>query len=52
MDLNFNKTEDHNKLLLSQLKHNLSKLGGGEKELKNCMPKENDLRTHWRIFLI
>ncbi|MDG2431949.1 carboxyl transferase domain-containing protein, partial [Flavobacterium sp.] len=35
MDLNFNKNEDHNKLLLSQLKHNLSKvkLGGGEKRI-------------------
>ncbi|NRS88307.1 acetyl-CoA carboxylase carboxyltransferase component [Flavobacterium sp. 7E] len=36
MDLNFNKNEDHNKLLLSQLKHNLSKvkLGGGEKRIE------------------
>jgi acetyl-CoA carboxylase carboxyltransferase component len=35
MDLSFNKNEDHNKLLLSQLKLNLSqvKLGGGEKRI-------------------
>ena len=36
MDLNFNKNEDHNKLLLSQLKQNFSKvkLGGGEKRIQ------------------
>lgn len=35
MDLNFNKNEDHNKLLLSDLKRKLSKvkLGGGEKRI-------------------
>jgi acetyl-CoA carboxylase carboxyltransferase component len=35
MDLNFNKNEDHNKLLLSALKQKLSivKLGGGEKRI-------------------
>jgi acetyl-CoA carboxylase carboxyltransferase component len=35
MDLNFNKNEDHNKLLLSDLKHRFSKvkLGGGEKRI-------------------
>lgn len=36
MDLNFNKNEDHNKLLLSDLKHKLNKvkLGGGEKRIE------------------
>ncbi|MCK8480751.1 acyl-CoA carboxylase subunit beta [Psychroserpens algicola] len=35
MDLNFNKNEDHNKLLLSDLKKRLTqvKLGGGEKRI-------------------
>ncbi len=35
MDLNFNKNEDHNKLLLSELKHKFAKvkLGGGEKRI-------------------
>lgn len=35
MDLNFNKNEDHNKLLLSELKRKLAlvKLGGGQKRL-------------------
>ena len=35
MDLNFNKNEDHNKLLLSALRQKLSivKLGGGEKRI-------------------
>ncbi len=36
MDLNFNKNEDHNKLLLSELKKRLAKvkLGGGEKRIE------------------
>lgn len=36
MNLNFNKNEDHNKLLLSSLKQKLAKikLGGGEKRIK------------------
>ncbi len=36
MDLNFNKNEDHNKLLLSDLKHQFAKvkLGGGEKRIE------------------
>ena len=36
MDLNFNKNEDHNKLLLSELKKKLVqvKLGGGEKSIE------------------
>ncbi|KAA5538372.1 acyl-CoA carboxylase subunit beta [Paenimyroides baculatum] len=35
MDLNFNKNEDHNKLLLSELKEKFAKvkLGGGEKRI-------------------
>jgi len=35
MDINFNKNEDHNKLLLSELKRKLAKvkLGGGEKRI-------------------
>lgn len=35
MDLNFNKNEDHNKLLVSDLKNRLSKvkLGGGQKRI-------------------
>ena len=36
MDINFNKNEDHNKLLLSNLKHRFAKvkLGGGEKRIE------------------
>ncbi|WP_452600219.1 acyl-CoA carboxylase subunit beta [Pontimicrobium sp. MEBiC01747] len=36
MDINFNKNEDHNKLLLSNLKRRLAKvkLGGGEKRIE------------------
>ncbi len=36
MDINFNKNEDHNKLLLSNLKQKLAqiKLGGGEKRIE------------------
>jgi acetyl-CoA carboxylase carboxyltransferase component len=36
MDINFNKNEDHNKLLLSQLKQRLAKvkMGGGEKRIE------------------
>jgi 3-methylcrotonyl-CoA carboxylase beta subunit len=36
MDLNFNKNEDHNKLLLSNLRQKLAKvkLGGGEKRIQ------------------
>jgi acetyl-CoA carboxylase carboxyltransferase component len=35
MDLNFNKNEDHNKLLISELKNKLAKvkLGGGQKRI-------------------
>lgn len=36
MDINFNKNEDHNKLLLSDLRHRFAKvkLGGGEKSIE------------------
>jgi acetyl-CoA carboxylase carboxyltransferase component len=36
MDINFNKNEDHNKLLLSEMKQKLAKvkLGGGEKRIE------------------
>jgi acetyl-CoA carboxylase carboxyltransferase component len=36
MDINFNKNEDHNKLLISDLKHRFAKvkLGGGEKRIE------------------
>ncbi len=36
MDINFNKNEDHNKLLISELKQKLAKvkLGGGEKRIQ------------------
>jgi hypothetical protein len=51
MDLNFNKNEDHNKLLLSQLNLLKVKLGGGENALKNCMPRENDCQRTHRLFV-
>ena len=41
MDINFNKNEDHNKLLVSELKQRLSKikLGGGEKRIEKHRSK-------------
>jgi acetyl-CoA carboxylase carboxyltransferase component len=47
MDLNFNKNEDHNKLLLSQLKQNFAKvkLGGGE----NSLHSEGKMTARERI---
>ncbi|WP_378187780.1 acyl-CoA carboxylase subunit beta [Aquimarina sp. W85] len=41
MDIKFNKNEDHNKLLLSDLKHRLAKvkLGGGEKRIEKLHSK-------------
>lgn len=41
MDLNFNKNEDHNKLLVSELRRRLSivKLGGGEKRIEKLHAK-------------
>lgn len=37
MDINFNKNEDHNKLMLSELRRRLAqvKLGGGKKRIEN-----------------
>jgi acetyl-CoA carboxylase carboxyltransferase component len=37
MDINFNKNEDHNKLLISDLTHRLAKIkkGGGQKNIDN-----------------
>ena len=36
MDINFNKNEDHNKLLVSSMRQKLAKikLGGGEKRIE------------------
>jgi acetyl-CoA carboxylase carboxyltransferase component len=41
MDINFNKNEDHNKLLVSELRQRLTKvkLGGGEKRIKKLHAK-------------
>lgn len=41
MDINFNKNEDHNKLLVSQLRHRLAKvsLGGGQKRIDKLHSK-------------
>ena len=41
MDLNFNKNEDHNKLLVSELKQRLAKvqLGGGKKRIEKLHAK-------------
>ncbi|MEW7293049.1 acyl-CoA carboxylase subunit beta [Aquimarina sp. 2304DJ70-9] len=41
MDINFNKNEDHNKLLVSELKQKLAKvrLGGGEKRIEKLHAK-------------
>jgi len=41
MDINFNKNEDHNKLLLSELRQRLAKvkLGGGEKSIEKHKAK-------------
>ncbi len=50
MDLSFNKNEDHNKLLLSQLKQNFSKvrLGGGEKRIQK-LHNEGKMTARERI---
>ena len=50
MDINFNKNEDHNKLLLSDLKQkfNKVKLGGGEKRIDK-MHGEGKLTARERI---
>jgi acetyl-CoA carboxylase carboxyltransferase component len=50
MDINFNKNEDHNKLLLSNLKQKLSqvKLGGGQKKIDK-MHAEGKMTARERI---
>src|SRR6478736_6242541 len=50
MDLNFNKNEDHNKLLLSELKQKLAKvkLGGGEKRIEK-LHSEGKMTARERI---
>lgn len=50
MDLNFNKNEDHNKLLLSDLRRKLAKvkLGGGEKAIAKHHSK-GKMTAHERI---
>jgi 3-methylcrotonyl-CoA carboxylase beta subunit len=50
MDLNFNKNEDHNKLLLSNLKQKFAKvkLGGGEKRIEK-LHSEGKMTARERI---
>ncbi|MBK0368473.1 acyl-CoA carboxylase subunit beta [Flavobacterium agrisoli] len=50
MDLNFNKNEDHNKLLLADLRKKFSKvkLGGGEKRIEK-LHKEGKMTARERI---
>lgn len=50
MDLNFNKNEDHNKLLVSTLKHKLAKvkLGGGKDRIEK-QHKQGKLTARERI---
>lgn len=50
MDINFNKNEDHNKLLLSNLKYKLAqvKLGGGQKKIDK-MHAEGKMTARERI---
>ena len=50
MDLNFNKNEDHNKLLLSDLKQKFAKvkLGGGEKRIEK-LHSEGKMTARERI---
>src|SRR3970040_818440 len=50
MDLNFNKNEDHNKLLLSDLRHKFAKvkLGGGEKRIQK-LHSEGKMTARERI---
>ena len=50
MDINFNKNEDHNKLLLSNLKQQLArvKLGGGEKRIEK-LHSEGKMTARERI---
>ncbi len=50
MDLNFNKNEDHNKLLVAELKRKLSKvkMGGGEKRIAK-LHSQNKMTARERI---
>lgn len=50
MDLNFNKNEDHNKLLVSDLRHKFAKvkLGGGEKRIQK-LHSEGKMTARERI---
>ena len=50
MDINFNKNEDHNKLLLSELKQRLTKvkLGGGQKRIEK-MHSQGKMTARERI---
>lgn len=50
MDINFNKNEDHNKLLLSELKQKFAKvrLGGGEKRIEK-LHSEGKMTARERI---
>lgn len=50
MDINFNKNEDHNKLLVSELKQKLAKvkLGGGEKRIEK-LHSEGKMTARERI---
>jgi acetyl-CoA carboxylase carboxyltransferase component len=50
MDLNFNKNEDHNKLLLSDLRQKFAKikLGGGEKRIQK-LHSEGKMTARERI---
>ena len=50
MDLNFNKNEDHNKLLLSDLKQRFAKvkMGGGEKRIEK-LHSEGKMTARERI---
>ncbi|MGV3459325.1 MAG: acyl-CoA carboxylase subunit beta [Flavobacterium sp.] len=50
MDINFNKNEDHNKLLLSEMKQKLAKvnLGGGEKRIEK-LHNEGKMTARERI---
>ena len=50
MDLNFNKNEDHNKLLLSNLRHKFAKvkLGGGEQRIQK-LHSEGKMTARERI---
>jgi hypothetical protein len=46
MDINFNKNEDHNKLLLTDLKQRFAKVrvGGGEKRIEKLHSEDLRLR--------